>query len=82
MFKTFIDTLFNFAKQHNFRLVQIKGFANGKILVNLNETSKLVLEKVENIVGKGESVGDQHFSTMFSKAFFLRIVKSREMTKF
>ena len=36
---------------------------------------------VENNVGKGESAGYQHFfpfSTMFSKAFFHRVVKSRD----
>ena len=35
---------------------------------------------VENIVGKGENAIYQIFSfpTMFSKAFFLRVIKSRD----
>ena len=35
-----------------------------------------VFERVENIVGKGENTGYQHFLTMFSKALILRDVKS------
>ena len=30
---------------------------------------------VTNIVGKGENAGYQHFPTMFSKGFFMRVVK-------
>ena len=40
-----------------------------------------VFAKVENIVGKGENAGYQHFSpfpTMFSKAFYFRIVNARD----
>ena len=38
-----------------------------------------VLDRVKNIVEKGENAGFQHFAafpTMFSKALFLRVVKS------
>ena len=37
--------------------------------------------RVENIVGKGENAGYQHFlffPTVFSKGFITRIVKSRD----
>ena len=37
-----------------------------------------VMERVENIVGKGEHVGYLHFLTIFSKGLFVRVVlKSR-----
>ena len=38
--------------------------------------------RLENIVGKGENAGYQHFSpfpTMFSKGFFLKVFKSRDL---
>ena len=38
---------------------KLKAFADDKI--NLNKKSKLVLGRVENIVGKGENAGYQHF---------------------
>ena len=37
-----------------------------------------VLDKVENIVGKGENAGYQHFlhfPTMFSKGFFPKVIR-------
>ena len=40
-----------------------------------------LLDRVENTVGKGENAGYQHFllfSTVFSKASFLRVVNSRD----
>ena len=40
-----------------------------------------VTDWVENIVGKGENAGYQHFllfPTMFSKSFFPRVVKSQD----
>ena len=58
---------------------KLKAFTDNKI--NVTENLKSVLERVENIVGKGENAGYQHFllfPTVFSKAFFLRIVKSRD----
>ena len=39
------------------------------------------MERVENIIGKGENAGYQHFllfQQCFSKAFFSRYVKSRD----
>ena len=38
---------------------KLKAFADDEI--NLNKKSKLVLGSVENIVGKGENAGHQHF---------------------
>ena len=58
---------------------KLKAFADDKIKVI--ESLKFVLWRVENIVGKGENAGYQHFllfPTMFSKGFFLRGVKSRD----
>ena len=49
---------------------KLKAFADDKI--NVTEKSEFVLEGVENIVGKGENGGYQHFlvfPTMFSKDF-------------
>ena len=49
--------------------------------INVNQELKLVLARVENILGKGENAGYQHFllfPKMFSKASFLRVVKSRD----
>ena len=54
-------------------LTKLKAFADNKI--NGTKEKKFVLERDENIVGKGY----QHFSpfpTVFSKAFFFRVVKS------
>ena len=38
---------------------------------------KFVSERIENILGKGENAGYQHFPKMFSKASFLRVVTSQ-----
>ena len=46
--------------------------------INWSEELKFVVERVENIVGKGENAGDQHFTpfpTMFSKALFSWSIK-------
>ena len=64
--------------QQNFRLVQnnkildwskLKPFAEDKI--NVTEKLKFVLGRAENIIGKGENAGYQHFLLfqMFSKGF-------------
>ena len=50
---------------------------------NINVTKKLilVLGRVENIMGKGENTGYQHFLLFpqcFSKGFLYRVVKSRD----
>ena len=52
---------------------KLKAFADDKI--NVIENLKFVLGWVENIVGKGENAG---FPMMFSKDFFVRVVKSRD----
>ena len=55
----------------------LKAFADNKI--NVTQKFEYVYWKVENIVGKGENAGYQHFilfTTMFWKGFFLRVVKS------
>ena len=42
------------------------------------------MERIENIMRKGENAGYQYFllfHTMFSKGFFLRVVKSRDSCK-
>ena len=53
---------------------KFKAFADDKL--NLAEELKFALGRVENIVGKGENAGFQHFLTIFSKGFYLRVVKS------
>ena len=45
---------------------KLKVFADDKIIVT--EKLKFVLERVENIVGKGENAGYQHF-LLFSQGF-------------
>ena len=58
---------------------KLKVFADDKI--HVNEKSKFVLARVEKIVGKGENAGYQHFLilfTIFSKGFFLRVIKSQD----
>ena len=45
---------------------KLKAFADNKI--NLTKKSKFVLGRVENIVGKGENAGYQHF-LLFSPCF-------------
>ena len=55
---------------------KLKTFADDKI--NLNKISKLALGRVENIVGKGENAGNQHFllfQQCFQKASLLRMFK-------
>ena len=48
----------------------------------MTEKLKSVLERVENTVGIGKNAGYQPtfspFPTMFSKSFFLQVVKSRD----
>ena len=54
---------------------KLKAFADDKLIVA--EKLKFVLGRVENIVGKGENAGLQPFSpfpTVFSKAFFFRVI--------
>ena len=55
---------------------KLKAFADDKI--DFVEMMIYILDMVENTVGKGENAGYQHFLLFlqFSKAFFLRVVKS------
>ena len=46
-------------KRQNFGLTKLKAFADDKIIVI--QKLKFVLGRVENIVGKGENAGYQHF---------------------
>ena len=51
----------------------LKAFADNKI--NVNEKLKFVFGRVENIVGKGENAGNQHFIVFlqcFQKSFFFQ----------
>ena len=45
---------------------KLKAFADD--IINLNEKLKLVLGRLENIVGKGENSGNQHF-LLFQQCF-------------
>ena len=66
----------------------IYSLPNGKILdtfadvkLDVAEMMTSPLDRVENTVERGENVGYQHFlllPTVFSKAFFFRVVKSLE----
>ena len=50
---------------------KLKAFADDKI--NVNKNLKFVLERIENIVGKGENAGYQHFLLshyVFKRIFF------------
>ena len=58
---------------------KFKAFAEDKI--NVMKNLNFVLGRVENIVGKGENPGDQHFllfPQMFSKDFIFKDVKSQD----
>ena len=60
---------------------KLKAIANDLKKKNAFEKSKFVLGWVENIVGKGENAGYQHFLlffTMFSKGYLFRVIKSRD----
>ena len=57
---------------------KLKAFADDNIKVT--EKMKFVSEMVENLVGKGENAGQQHFLLsphFFSKGFIFKVVKSR-----
>ena len=58
---------------------ELKAFEDDKL--NTGKLKIPVFERVENIVGKGENAGFQHFllfPQFFPKAFFVRVVKSRD----
>ena len=57
----------------------LKAFADDKI--HVTQKLKFASGRVENIVGNGENAGYQQFfplPIMFSKGYFLRVVKSRD----
>ena len=57
---------------------ELEELADNKI--NVTKKLKFASRRVENIVGKGENAGYQHFLLFlqcFLKAFFLRVIKSR-----
>ena len=54
----------------------MKALADDKIVAT--QKLKFVLRQAENILGKGENAGNQHFLLLhkvFSKATFFRVVK-------
>ena len=60
-------------------MTESKAFADDKL--NVTRVTISLLERVEDTVGKGENAGYQRFllfQPVFSKAFFLRVVKSRD----
>ena len=62
------------------KLSKLKANADDKILINVIEKFKPDFRGVENIVGKRENVGYQHFllfPTMFSEGVFFWVVKTR-----
>ena len=62
--------------------IKFKAFADDKI--NVTEKFKFVLERVQNIVGKGENAGYLHFlhfSKMSSELFFYRFIKSHDCVR-
>ena len=67
------STLFNFLPKDKYLDWSIlKAFADNK--TNRTQKLKFNVGKVENIVGKGENAGNQHFLfiTMFSKGLFFQ----------
>ena len=73
MFWNFVLHLYQITKILD--LSKLKAFADDKIYVT--EKKKLALERVENLVGKGENAGYQHFLffPQFSKGFLYMVVK-------
>ena len=64
-------------KRQSFRLVQIESICKRK-KINVNEKPKFGFGRVENIVGKGENAGNQHFLLFlqrFQKASFSGLFK-------
>ena len=64
---SYSSTIFNSLPNDKFSdWSKLKAFADDKL--NLTEKLKLELERVENIVGKGENAGYQHF-LLFPQCF-------------
>ena len=62
-----------------FRLIQIQSICI--LNPDLTQTLKSVFGRVEIIVGKGENTGYQHVlhSTVFSRAFFIKLFKNLDV---
>ena len=68
-----------FSRRTNFRLVQIESICRKQI--NVTKMLGFVLERIGNIVGKGENAGNQHFLLFpqcFQILFFPRVVKAQD----
>ena len=59
---------------------KLEAFAEDKLKVDKMKIFCLLLDRADNNVGKGENAGLQHFLVFpqCSKAFFFRVVKSRD----
>ena len=66
MFLNAFFSKFFIPNEKNLNCSKLKAFADDKI--NMTEKLKFVLGRVENIVGKGENAGYQHF-LLFSQCF-------------
>ena len=70
VFQTFFKNLFNSLPSNKFLdLSKLKALADDKINVTKKKKMKFVLRRTENIVGKGEITGYQHFLLFLQKAF-------------
>ena len=78
-FLLFPQFYIHFTKQQTSRLVQIQSIHVCRWQNKCNLKEKFFLWWVENIAGEGENAGYQNFfnSTVFSKAFFFRVVKNQ-----
>ena len=62
-------------------MTKLKAFADDKLKVAKMRAS--LFDRAENTAGKGENAGNQHYQhfllfSLFSKAFFYRVVKSQD----
>ena len=60
-------------------VTKLKAFADDKF--NIGKMKISLFDRVENIVGKGENAGYQHFflfPNVFSRATFYRVIISRD----
>ena len=75
--RALVNQSFNSLPNDNiFHFLKLKAFADDEI--NIIQTSKFALGRLENIVGKGENAGNQHF-LLFPQCFqnppFLGLLK-------
>ena len=77
--KCYLRILLVLLKKNILGQSKFKGFADDKI--NVTQKLKFVLERVENIVGKGENAVYEHFllyPQCFQRTLSLRVVKSKD----